>query len=264
MATTNQRRRQLARQRWEKQQARRAAAAARARRRRRVLIAGLVVLLVAGPLVAGLVIWSPWSGGDDATTAEQSPAPTSGAEGPCAYTATGTAVTEQVGLPPATPLAAATATLTLEGKPVTIELLADRAPCTVGSLVHLASLNYFDATTCHRLTTSDTLKVLQCGDPTATGIGGPGYQFSLENTEGATYPAGTVAMARAADDPGSNGSQFFLVYGDSTLPPDYTVFGRITEGLEVVSAVAARGTADGSTDGRPKQQVRLDDLVTSP
>jgi peptidyl-prolyl cis-trans isomerase B (cyclophilin B) len=105
--------------------------------------------------------------------------------------------------------------------------------------------------------------VLQCGDPTGSGSGGPGYEFGLENTDGATYPAGTVAMAHRSGEPGSNGSQFFLVYEDSELPPEYTVFGHITQGLDVLADIAAQGTADGSDDGTPKQPVTLDDLVTA-
>jgi peptidyl-prolyl cis-trans isomerase B (cyclophilin B) len=261
VATTSQRRRQLARQRWEKQQARRAAVAARARRRRRVLVVVVVVALVVAS-VAAAVVWWPWAG-DDATTAQKTPAPTQPAEGTCAYTETGS---EDLvaGLPPVEPTAASTATFTIGGKPVTVELLPDAAPCTVNSFVHLAAAGFFDATTCHRLTTAETLKVLQCGDPTGSGGGGPGYQFDVENTEGAAYPTGTVAMARG-EDPGSNGSQFFIVYGDSQLPstPGYTVFGRVTEGLEVISEIAADGTKDGSTDGAPKKPVALDGVVTA-
>jgi peptidyl-prolyl cis-trans isomerase B (cyclophilin B) len=259
VASTSQRRRQLARQRWEKQQARRAVAAARARRRRRVLAAVLIVALLVGS-VAAAVVWWPWAG-EDATTAQETPAPTAPADGTCTYTPTGD--TDPVaGLPPAEPAAATSAMLTLDGKPVSVELLPDAAPCTVGSFAHLAENGYFAATTCHRLTTSETLKVLQCGDPTGNGSGGPGYQFGVENTEGATYPAGTVAMARG-EDPGSNGSQFFIVYGDSQLPstPGYTVFGMVTDGLDVVTDIAARGTADGSTDGMPKTAVQLDEVV---
>jgi peptidyl-prolyl cis-trans isomerase B (cyclophilin B) len=259
VATTSQRRRQLARQRWEKQQARRAAAAARVRRRRRVLVVVLICALVVAS-VAAAVLWWPWAT-DDATTAEETPAPTSAAEGSCTYTATGSE-DPAAGLPPATPAAATTATLTVAAKPVSVELLPDAAPCTVGSFAHLAANGYFDATMCHRLTTAETLKVLQCGDPTGSGSGGPGYQFGIENTEGATYPAGTVAMAHGAGDPGSNGSQFFVVYGDSQLPPEYTVFGRVTEGLDVITDIAAAGTADGSTDGAPKTPVMLDEVVT--
>ena len=259
MASTSQRRRQLARQRWEKQQARRSAAAARTRRHRQIVAVVTVVALVAAS-VAAAVVWWPWAG-DDTTTAQETPAPTTGT---CAYTPTGTGE-PAVGLPPAEPTAAITASLVIGGKPVSVELLPDAAPCTVGSFAHLAASGYFDATTCHRLTTSDTLKVLQCGDPTAAGSGGPGYQFGIENSEGATYPAGTVAMARG-DDPGSNGSQFFVVYGDSQLPsdPGYTVFGRVTDGLDVITDIAALGTADGSSDGAPKTPVTLDEVVTIP
>jgi peptidyl-prolyl cis-trans isomerase B (cyclophilin B) len=114
------------------------------------------------------------------------------------------------------------------------------------------------------LATSETLRVLQCGDPTATGGGGPGYEFGLENVDGATYEAGTVAMARRADDPDSNGSQFFLVYEDSQLPAEYTVFGRITDGIDVLTQVAEAGTEDGSTDGAPAEPVTIDSLVTEP
>ena len=259
MASTSQRRRQLARQRWEKQQARRSAAAARTRRRRQIVAVVTIVALVAAS-VAAAVVWWPWAG-DDTTTAQETPAPTTGT---CAYTPTGTGE-PAVGLPPAEPTEAITASLVIGGKPVTVELLPDAAPCTVGSFAHLAANGYFNTTTCHRLTTSDTLKVLQCGDPTGAGTGGPGYQFGIENTEGATYPAGTVAMARG-DDPGSNGSQFFIVHGDSQLPadPGYTVFGQVTDGLDVITDIAALGTADGSSDGAPKTPVTFDEVVTIP
>jgi peptidyl-prolyl cis-trans isomerase B (cyclophilin B) len=260
VASTSQRRRQLARQRWEKQQARRAAAAARARRRRQI-VAGVTIVALLGASIAGVVIWSPWSG-DDATTTTAEPTEAAAADGTCIYTEAGTP-DDTIGLPPEEPIAASTATLTLDGKPVTVELLPDLAPCTVSSLAHLAANDYFDGTSCHRLTSSPGLRVLQCGDPTGSGSGGPGYEFGLENTDGATYPAGTVAMAHRSGEPGSNGSQFFLVYEDSELPPEYTVFGQITGGLDVLADIAALGTADGSEDGTPKQPVTLDDLVTA-
>jgi peptidyl-prolyl cis-trans isomerase B (cyclophilin B) len=138
-----------------------------------------------------------------------------------------------------------------------IELALDpaAAPCTVQSFVTLAEAAYFDGTTCHRLTTSETLSVLQCGDPTGTGSGGPGYEFDDETTPDLTYPRGTVAMANAG--PGTNGSQFFLVYGDSQLPPDYTVFGTVTAGLEVLDEIAAGGVAGGGTDGAPATPVSI-------
>jgi peptidyl-prolyl cis-trans isomerase B (cyclophilin B) len=101
--------------------------------------------------------------------------------------------------------------------------------------------------------------VLQCGDPTGSGSGGPGYQFGEENLPADAennYPAGTVAMANAG--PGTNGSQFFLVYEDTTLPPSYTVFGTITEGLDVVRTVAEAGVEGGGGDGAPAQPVSIE------
>ncbi|MFD0636922.1 peptidylprolyl isomerase [Catenulispora yoronensis] len=113
----------------------------------------------------------------------------------------------------------------------------------------MAKKGYFDNTKCHRLTTQG-IYVLQCGDPSATGSGGPGYQFQDENLTGATYPAGTIAMANAG--PGTNGSQFFIVYKDTQLPASYTPWGKITGGLDVVTKIAAGGEDTGSGDGKPK------------
>ena len=140
-----------------------------------------------------------------------------------------------------------------------------RTPCTVNNFTSLAKQGFFDNTTCHRLTTSTELGALQCGDPTTTGTGGPGYRFPNEYptnqyrlTDPALkipvlYPRGTLAMANSG--PGTNGSQFFLVYKDSQLPPTYTVFGTIdSAGLATLDKVAAAGVADGSrtenNDGR--------------
>jgi len=137
------------------------------------------------------------------------------------------------------------------------------SPCTVNNFLSLASQGYFDDTTCHRLTTSPSLRVLQCGDPTGTGTGGPGYGFANEfptdqyaaddpaSQEPVVYPRGTVAMANTGQ-PGSNGSQFFLVYGDSVLPPLYTVFGTIDEtGLTTLDKIAEAGVSGGAADGAP-------------
>jgi peptidyl-prolyl cis-trans isomerase B (cyclophilin B) len=248
-STKERRRRQLAREKWERQQARRAAA----KRQRRMIVAIVAAVVLVGGLVVALGVW--WLPDDDDTeTAADA------TDGPCVYTET--EPVEGIGLPPADPVGASTATITLNGSPITVELLAAEAPCTVNSLVHLAGAGYFDGTACHRLATSETLRVLQCGDPTGSGEGGPGYEFGLENVDGATYEAGTVAMARRGDDPDSNGSQFFLVYEDSQLPPEYTVFGRITEGIDVLTEVAQAGTEDGSTDGAPAEPVTIDSLVT--
>ncbi|WP_394370168.1 peptidylprolyl isomerase [Nocardioides marmotae] len=143
-----------------------------------------------------------------------------------------------------------------------ISLDAKASPCTVNSFVSLAEQGYFDDTTCHRLTTADTgIQVLQCGDPTGTGTGGPGYTIEDEVTPDTTYPAGTLAMAKTPA-PDSGGSQFFIVYGDTPLPPEYTVFGSIDEaGLKAVQEAAAEGTTDGGPEGQPKVAVDIESVT---
>lgn len=117
-------------------------------------------------------------------------------------------------------------TLLMEEGEVTITLDRSAAPCTVNSFLALAEQGYFDDTTCHRLVDTGIF-VLQCGDPTATGMGGPGYVFDDELTGDETYPPGTVAMANAGPD--TNGSQFFMVWAETELPASYTVFGTLDE-----------------------------------
>ncbi|MEU4595553.1 peptidylprolyl isomerase [Nocardia sp. GTS18] len=158
------------------------------------------------------------------------------------------------------PAAAYTATLETTCGTVELELDAAAAPRTVNSFAFLAGEGYFDHTRCHRLTT-EGIFVLQCGDPTATGLGGPGYKFGDENLAGAVYPAGTVAMANAG--PGTNGSQFFLVYRDSTLPPNYTPFGRVVSGMDALTTIANGGVAGGGSDGTPLAEVVLDQVTTT-
>lgn len=142
-----------------------------------------------------------------------------------------------------------------------LALDATAAPCTVNSFVSLAEQGFFDGTTCHRLTTAGIF-VLQCGDPTATGTGGPGYTIPDEFRDDMTYGPGTLAMAKTPA-PDSGGSQFFIVYDgpDDQLPPAYTVFGEITAGLEQVQAAAADGTADGAPDGAPATPVDLETVT---
>ncbi len=147
------------------------------------------------------------------------------------------------------------ATLMTNQGDIDLTLDAASAPCTVNSFTSLASQGYYDETPCHRLTTAGIF-VLQCGDPGGTGAGGPGYSYADELSGSETYPAGTLAMANAG--PNTNGSQFFLVYDDSPLPAAYTVFGEVSpDGLEVLRTIAEGGTADGSTDGAPAQEVDL-------
>jgi Peptidyl-prolyl cis-trans isomerase (rotamase) - cyclophilin family len=140
---------------------------------------------------------------------------------------------------------------------IVINLLNSKATCAVNSFVSLASQKFYNQTSCHRLTTSGIF-VLQCGDPTGTGSGGPGYQFGYENLSGAKYGAGTVAMAHSSQ-PNSNGSQFFLVYKDSTsLPSNYTPFGTIVSGLKIIQNVAKAGSDNSRRQGgggHPKEKV---------
>ena len=129
---------------------------------------------------------------------------------------------------------------------ITVQMLTSQAPCTTFSFRFLASKNYFNQTHCHRLTVQ-RIYVLQCGDPTGTGSGGPGYAFNDENLAGATYPAGTVAMANAGPD--TNGSQFFFTWKDTTLRPNYTPFGKVIGGMGVLQKIAAAGDDEQNSPG---------------
>jgi peptidyl-prolyl cis-trans isomerase B (cyclophilin B) len=152
---------------------------------------------------------------------------------------------------------------------LTLQLFGDKAPQTVSSFIFLSRDKYYDATPCHRLTTSPGLKVLQCGDPTGTGTGGPGYSYGIENAPAdGKYPAGTVAMARA-QAPNSNGSQFFLTYADSTLPTEgggYSIFGKVTKGLDVLQAIgrAGNGVATKDAPEPPKNPVTITSITVEP
>lgn len=254
MASTK-REKELARLRAERQAARRAEAAAR--RKRRNAIVGSVVAVV---VVAGAVGFITLRGNDDdGNDAAASPTPSaSAASGPCTYTPSGEA-SRPVTPPPATPTVTTpeTATLTTDQGVIAFSLDTAKAPCASNSIISLATQKFYDGTPCHRLTT-EGIFVLQCGDPTGTGSGGPGYQFAEENLTGATYPRGTVAMAKTSD-PGTTGSQFFLVYKDTSLPPEYTPVGTITTGLDVLDKVAAGGAAapDANQNTAPNIKVNI-------
>jgi len=265
VAGKKERQRRLAREHYERQQARRVH---HARRGRTIAIMALVGCTVIGTGTATYFLVQ--GGGKPAAAASASPraTPTASATAPaepathCTYTASPPAA-RKVGVPPARPDSAATyrATIVTNRGPVVIDLLNAKATCTVNSFVHLAGKGYFGNTRCHRLTTSG-IYVLQCGDPTGTGNGGPGYKFANENTAGARYTAGTVAMANAG--PGTNGSQFFLVYRDSTsLHPNYTPFGTVVKGLGIIQNVAKAGTdnANGPGDGHPKEKVVIKRVI---
>lgn len=197
--------------------------------------------------------------GDTASERTHAEQPEDPSGAPCTYTATGDAAKPN-DPPAATAAYSGTVEATIETSAGDIEATLDAAaaPCTVNSFTSLASQSYFDGTTCHRLVT-EGIFVLQCGDPTASGAGGPGYAFADELTGSESYPAGTLAMANAG--PGTNGSQFFVVYADSPLPPDYTVFGSISEAsVETVAAVAEAGSdsANGPGDGMPVTPVEVE------
>jgi cyclophilin family peptidyl-prolyl cis-trans isomerase len=178
---------------------------------------------------------------------------------------------KNVGLPPVSASRSGTASITLHTSQGDIPITMPRAnaPCTVASFAFLATSSFFNTSPCHRLTAADTLKVLQCGDPTGTGTGGPGYTIPDENPTNlpaapvgqgtVVYARGTVAMANTGQ-PHSGGSQFFLVYADSALPPSYAVFGQVSPaGLAVLDKIAAGGIQndDGTHDGKPAIPVTI-------
>lgn len=300
VTSSNKRQRELARQKYERQQQRRAQSAARRRTRQRIAAAVVVVVLVAGAIAwivvgrsgdaaqvadasagasaiasaaasaAGSASGSPApSGSADASEAAASataePAP-SGSAAALACTEPGTPRLDNLtwpSAPPAASLVSAAITLQTNCGPIVITTLPDKAPLTVGSEVFLAKEGFYDQTSCHRLTTSG-IYVLQCGDPKGNGTGGPGYSVPDENlpAEGSgNYPAGTVAMANAG--PGTAGSQFFIVYQDTTLPAGYTVWGTVTQGLDIVQGIAAAGVSGGATDGAPAQPVFITKAIVT-
>ena len=155
--------------------------------------------------------------------------------------------------------------MSVAGNTVAFELDGEAAPQAVANFVSLSRDGYFEGITCHRLTTAGIF-VLQCGDPNGDGTGGPGYNFGpIENAPtDELYPEGTIAMARRGGDDYSMGSQFFIVYQDSQIPSDsvggYSVFGTISEGLDVVKEIAEAGVLGGGTDGPPSEAVTLENV----
>jgi peptidyl-prolyl cis-trans isomerase B (cyclophilin B) len=276
---TTKQRRQSARRRLERQLARRAQVAKRRRMRNQIIgaVAGVLLVLGAVWLVAAKTGKKPATNAaaQPSATASPSSGPTAApvptatfaknkraaakSSGPCKYAETTQTVsspyTKDVGLPPdpaSTPKTGSPKlALTTNQGAVTVTLDPARAPCTVQSFQYLAGKKFFDGTYCHRLTTGASLAVLQCGDPSGTGQGGPTYQIKDEGLKGATYKRGTVAMANGG--PNTGGSQFFLVYKDSQLPASYTPIGQVTTGLDVLDKIAAGGTdnANAAGDGKP-------------
>jgi peptidyl-prolyl cis-trans isomerase B (cyclophilin B) len=267
----SRREKELARQRAERQAARRAAEAARRKQRNAVLATVLAVALVAVALV--VVTTRLGNGGGTASTVASgtsaTPSPSaspsaSQAPGTCTYDDAGKAA-KAVRKPPTAGVETKgtyRATMVTNNGTVVFDMDAAKTPCTVNSMRSLAHFAYFDATPCHRLTTSG-IYVLQCGDPTGSGTGGPGYRFADENLKGATYPRGTLAMANSGAS--TNGSQFFLVYKNSQLPPSYTPFGHITSGLDVLDKIAKAGSepADKNNNTAPKLKTTIKTMRTS-
>ena len=277
MASTKDRQRALERARYERVQAKIAKQRAEARRRQRVaIVTAIAVLLVGGGVLTAVLATSsnskPTATASSSASASASASSTASPE-PTGYTKSGTA-SKNVGVPTYNAASAAkpyTATIHTNRGDIVFTALTTKAPYTTFSFQFLAGKNYFDNTTCHRLTTTG-IYVLQCGDPTGTGSGGPGYQFQDENLNyfGAagssgqvTYKAGTIAMANSGA--GTNGSQFFLVYKDSPLAPSYTPFGTITKGLDILQTIANGGSdnANATGDGKPKLARRSNTAVPS-
>jgi len=275
VAGKKERQRRLARERYARRAARQAERYHRTRQWTAIGAACFLVVAVAGggiflfrgqgkqPQVPAALAKShpPSSPPASAATPSSSPAQAEPAKH-CTYPAAPPA-SRKVGRPPARPddKARYKATIHTNRGAIVIKLGNSVATCTVNSFVYLAARKYFDGTHCHRLTTSGIF-VLQCGDPTGTGGGGPGYKFGDENLAGATYPAGTVAMANSG--PNTNGSQFFLVYKDSAaLQPKYTPFGTIVSGLNIIQNVAKAGSdnANGPGDGHPKKKVVIESVT---
>jgi peptidyl-prolyl cis-trans isomerase B (cyclophilin B) len=285
VASSKTRQRKLARAKVERQLVRRAAKARRTRQVQAAAAAGVIAVLA---VVGGL-----WVGGVFSSK------PTPPVTESCAWnTPANTSALTNVGRPPTSGeprTGTEPMTLTTDQGTIAISLDLAKAPCAGSSFKYLAGKNFFNNTVCHRLTTSGIF-VLQCGDPKGNGSGGPAYQFADENlpalasptaaasasaSAGAsasasasaapsasapatvTYARGTVAMANSGAD--TNGSQFFIVYRDSQMAPNYSVIGTVTSGLDVVDKVAAGGAVDANgaatSDGKPKIAVTLQTLT---
>ena len=286
MAGKNERQRRQARERYRRQQEQRVA---RQRQVRKRWVTGIGAVAAAGLIAALQVVVLPGESGKNASASpSKSPSASASASSSaatvaepahhCTYTKA-TPVSKKVSFPPTTPdyTSSYQATINTNLGPITVNLLNDKATCTVNSFVHLAQAGFFNNTQCHRLLTSG-IYVLQCGDAYATsttklncnisstvGSGTPGYEYASENLTNAKYPAGTVAMANGGTAT-SNGSQFFIVYQDSSsgLGASYTPFATVSSGLNIVKNVAKDGyscTYPQAGGGVPKKKVIIDSVT---
>jgi len=268
VVSRDQRRRQLAREKYERQQQRRSVAERKTKRRNVVIASAVAVTLAAG--VTAYATTALAGAGQEADRA--APPSPSKAPDPCGKPAKGTPSTKTWKKEPAMSVdtsASYSAKLATTCGTIELKLDAGKAPHTVNSFAFLAGQGYFDHSKCHRLV-DQGLYVLQCGDPKGTGQGTPGYTIPDENLKdprlkGGVYPAGTVAMANRYDGRSdktrdSGGSQFFLVYQDSKLPPNYTPFGTVTGGMDVLRKIAKAGSTPDPQTGNtaPNATVVID------
>jgi peptidyl-prolyl cis-trans isomerase B (cyclophilin B) len=272
------RQRRRARERYERQAELRRQRQHKVRKWTGITLVILAVLGLAGGLTAAFAGGSP---SKSAAAAKSSASPSASPSASsttaaitepathCTYTKSTAGQVKSVSLPPSAPdyKSAYTATINTNLGPIGISLLNSKATCAVNSFTHLADASFWNNSQCHRISNSGGLYMLQCGDPTAKasqnlscssstlGTGGPGYEFADENLKGATYKAGTVAMANSG--PNTNGSQFFLVFKNTQLPASYTPFGTITSGLDILQNVAKAGTSCtySAGGGVPKEKV---------
>lgn len=275
MAGSRERQRRRARERYERIQETRFQRRHKLRLRLSIGFAVILVLGLAGGLTAAFAgghAPAPKPKAKAKVSATPSASTVAEPAHHCTYTSSGSG---HPSLPPATPdyTDAYSATINTNLGKIGISLLNSKATCTVNSFTHLADTNFWNNTQCHRMSNSPGLYILQCGDPTASakqklscssttlGSGGPGYKFADENLSGATYGAGTVAMANSGAN--SNGSQFFLVFKASTLSPSYTPFGKITSGMDILTKVAKAGTSCTyqAGGGVPKEKVIINSVT---
>jgi peptidyl-prolyl cis-trans isomerase B (cyclophilin B) len=277
--STNKQRRQAAQRHLQRQLERRAELAKKRRRNLGIIASAIAVLVVVG---AAVLITGVFKGDDNAAagsgastssssaTGGSAAAPVTNADGTvsCTYAAdaSGNPNLTDVGTPPtpeATPTqGTSTLLMSTDRGDLTLTLDRAKAPCAAASFSYLASQSFFDGSSCHRMVNQPSFGVLQCGDPTGTGSGGPSYKYAEEVTPETTYPRGTIAMAKTSA-PGTTGSQFFLCFVDTQLPPEYTVVGTVDEaGLAVLDTVAAGGndSANGQGDGAPNIPVTISTL----
>jgi peptidyl-prolyl cis-trans isomerase B (cyclophilin B) len=261
VVTQEQRRRQLAREKFLRQQQRRTESRRKSKMRNSVIASVLAVVVIGSVALYTTGVMKD----DDKANASADVTPSASASkapDPCEKAAKGAVKKLSWKKEPAVTIdksAKYTMTLATTCGDIGIGLKAAAAPHTANSFDFLAGKGFFDHTKCHRLTTTGIF-VLQCGDPAGTGSGGPGYTIPDENLKDKTlknniYPAGTVAMANTGQKH-TGGSQFFLVYKDSQLPPSYTPFGTLSaSGMKVLKKIAAAGENTGQGDGAPNATV---------